>query len=315
MPLNGAVFCSQGLGDGLIFFQVANNLRLNGFETKAYHDFLDELQNSIPFPIEKFPKMEEMEQILSQLDLVIINSDSSERCKFLIALAKKLKPKQNWVLHATTCKGKNLPGDYYLDPSRTMVENLKNFCEKALKLKASTKENGLELFQKEKLTFRKNLQRVAIHPSSADPKRNWPLKKFLHLASLLKSRGYESFFILSHKERAFFVQEIEKEGFAAPEFTSLQEMANFLYESGFFIGNDSGIGHLASALKIPTLTIFSKKRKEKFWLPDWGLSKKVSAYALLPNIKHLRLQDKYWKNLLPVFKVYRAFMSLEQASL
>jgi len=259
--------------------------------------------------------MEDMEKVLSQQDLVIINNDSSERCQFLVSLAKKLKPKQNWVLHATTCKGKNLPGDYYLDPSLTMVDNLKNFCDKALKLKVSTKENGLDLFQKDQLVFRKNLKRIAIHPSSADPKRNWPLKKFIHLAVSLKNRGYESFFILSQKERPAFVKALDIAGFPAPDFSSLKEIAGFLYESGFFIGNDSGIGHLASALKIPTLTIFATKRKEIFWRPGWGLSRKVAPYSLLPNIKHLRLQEKYWQNLLPVFKVYREFIKLERASL
>ena len=61
-----------------------------------------------------------------------------------------------------------------------------------------------------------------------------------------------------------------------PIFSSLEELTSFLYESAFFIGNDSGPGHVASALNIPTLTIGQTKdlidNSFELWTNDFYLT-------------------------------------------
>ena len=56
---------------------------------------------------------------------------------------------------------------------------------------------------------------------------------------------------------------------AAPHFANLHELACCVYESGWFIGNDSGIGHLASNLGIPSLSLFRRRRVAERWRPAW----------------------------------------------
>ncbi len=316
MPLKAAIFCSQGLGDGLIFFIVANNLQANGFEVVAYHDFLSQMQPFFPFSIQPFPPTKSIKKTVLENDLIIINSNSTEKSKLVVDLAKKYQPGKSWVLHATTCKGKNLPGDFYLNPTLTMAENLKIFCQSALHLKTAIKENGFacpvnnQKFQN--LKFRKYKNRIVFHPSSTNVKKNWPLKKFLKLAEILKTQKYDVFFILKAQEKPFFISEIIKNGFQAPCFQNLKEMVCFLYESAFCIGNDSGIGHLASNLGLPVVTIFADSRKKIFWRPDWSLVTIAAPFSFLPNIKYLRLKEKYWDKMVPVFKVFNSFKQLEK---
>ena len=75
------------------------------------------------------------------------------------------------------------------------------------------------------------------------------------------------------------------------------------------LGNDSGIGHLASSLKIPTLTIFATKRKEILWKPNYITGITVSSWPLI-NIKGLRLREKFWKKTISVKKVIHNFNKL-----
>ena len=65
--------------------------------------------------------------------------------------------------------------------------------------------------------------------------RNWPQEKFLKIAYLLKESGYDPVFIpgKGNEEWKRFNLKIE-------EFDTLDSLSNYLYESGFFIGNDSG---------------------------------------------------------------------------
>lgn len=38
------------------------------------------------------------------------------------------------------------------------------------------------------------------------------------------------------------------DAFLIPHFSNVRELAAYLYESGYIIGSDSGVGHLAAAL-------------------------------------------------------------------
>ncbi|MFA5250002.1 MAG: glycosyltransferase family 9 protein [Parachlamydiales bacterium] len=322
-----ALFCSHGLGDGLLFLTLANNLKQNGFAVTAYHDFLGEIQDCLEVLVQKFPPEEELAGLISSLDLIVINGDSSPRSQKLAALAKTLKPASSWVLHATTCKGKvaELPGDYYLDSRRSLVDNLLVFSREVLGLKKVVRDNCLRL-PKEKLLpealkeaavkVKKNFFKqplAALHAVSKDAEKNWPLKKFLCLAQKLEQRGYAVAFLFSREERTKWAGPIEKAGFFVPALASLREMVFFLHQAAFFIGNDSGLGHLAAALKVPVLSIFSTRRKEKFWRPERQIGRSVVPFLLLPNCKGFRLQEKFWKFLLPVFKVLSSFRLLEKS--
>ena len=98
----------------------------------------------------------------------------------------------------------------------------------------------------------------------------------------------------------------------APHFKSLKEVAAFLYESGYLIGNDSGLGHLASNLNIPTLTISGNPKRVRLWRPDWALNHVVTIPFPLPNFKgiRMRVRENFWQHFIPVARTLKAFRKL-----
>ena len=111
---------------------------------------------------------------------------------------------------------------------------------------------------------------------------------------------------MTTKELAAWKQVIG-ERFPIKGFDTLDGCAAFLYESGYFIGNDSGGGHLASCLDIPTLSIHGRKGKARQWSPGWG---KVQVVTPVINLIGGSIRQHYWKYFLPVAKVERAFNRL-----
>jgi ADP-heptose:LPS heptosyltransferase len=74
--------------------------------------------------------------------------------------------------------------------------------------------------------------RLAIHPYSGSPSKNWPLENFQALARL------------------------EPFEWCHDRFDDLGELADWLSAARLFVGNDSGITHLAAAVGAPTLALF-----------------------------------------------------------
>lgn len=299
------VYTSKGLGDGLLFLIISNNLSKNGYEVDTFHPFLHNLDNWFKYTkIRPYPKDDNFD-FLNEYDLIIINSDYENLNKKLVRFAKEKHKDKAFELHPSTCKGKNPPiGDLKFDFKKTIKENLAIFCENDLNLSNVLSSNDITV--PSHLIYRKYPKRVAIHPSSNDLTKNWPKQKFLALYNNLKNKGFEPYFILMPFERQNFKSFSNEQIF---NFNNLQEIASFIYESGYFLGNDSGIAHLASNLKIPTLTIFATKRKQRFWSPSFHFDRSVVSWPLL-NIKGLRLREQYWKNTISSTRVFKNFNRL-----
>jgi len=88
-------------------------------------------------------------------------------------------------------------------------------------------------------------------------------------------------------------------------------LARFLYESGYLVGNDSGLGHLASALKVPTLTFCRRKTWANMWAPSFHKNIALTPSSWIPNIRGFRLRDRHWKKFITVSKAKRAFERLQ----
>ena len=100
----------------------------------------------------------------------------------------------------------------------------------------------------------------------------------------------------------------------SPQFLNLSDLAGFIYESGWMIGNDSGIGHLASCLGIKTLTIARNHKTSSFWRPSWSMGIVVHPPIWIPNIKGIRWRDKQWQKWISVGQAVRAFKHLINAN-
>lgn len=291
--MKACVFCSHGLGDGLLFLILSNNLQKNGYEVETFHPHLKEMQDWFPsLKIGPFKKMEK------EYDLIIINYDKRRVTQELIGYCKKRFPKKTWVLHLSTSICKKPLGDYVFNRNISVVENLVYFCKKELHLHHVERSNGIV---KKKII--KDRKKIIIHPFGNKERYHWPLKKYISLAKKFRQDGFKVFFIGSREEKKrFFVKDID-----FPHFSSLDEVASFIASSQYVIGNNSGIGHLASCLNIPTLILFSTRRQKQLWRPDWTKASFCLPSYLLPNVKFFRLKEKYWKNFISVSKIYKRF--------
>ena len=84
---------------------------------------------------------------------------------------------------------------------------------------------------------------VVIHPFSGSRRKNWPLSSYLELASYLPYP-------------VEWTAGPEEELSQAIRFSSLLDLARWIRGARLYIGNDSGITHLAAATGVPTLALF-----------------------------------------------------------
>jgi ADP-heptose:LPS heptosyltransferase len=100
---------------------------------------------------------------------------------------------------------------------------------------------------------------VVIQPGSGGQKKCWHLENFLAVAEELASRAIEVVFLLGPAELDRFSDAtIKKINSIARCLTdlSLTQVLGLLSRADGFVGNDSGITHLAAGLGIKTLAVF-----------------------------------------------------------
>lgn len=103
---------------------------------------------------------------------------------------------------------------------------------------------------------------VVIHPGSGSPMKNWPFEHFEVLATVLTRVGREVTWCLGPAERE---RGLMLEGHVLPEM-SLAELAGRLAAARLYLGNDSGITHLAAAVGCPTIAVFGPT-DPRVWAP------------------------------------------------
>lgn len=118
--------------------------------------------------------------------------------------------------------------------------------------------------------------RVILHPGSGSPMKNWPLRHFLEAAKHLAGAGRSAEFLVGPAEEKL-ADVVAKEGFPVRTFPELTGLADWLREAGGFIGNDSGVSHLAGFLGVPTVAVFGPSDPRQ-WRP-WGPSVSVVGPA------------------------------------
>lgn len=94
---------------------------------------------------------------------------------------------------------------------------------------------------------------VVIHPFSGSGRKNWPLASYRELANRLPLRPE---WTCGHEEQLP----------DAARFENLADLAAWLAGARLYIGNDSGITHLAAAAGVPTIAIFGPTSPDT-WAP------------------------------------------------
>jgi ADP-heptose:LPS heptosyltransferase len=267
-----AIVCSPGVGDALILHIAAYHLRKAGVDVSlSTPHFFGRWQPDYPLAD------------LASCDAIFLQHDNRPETQKIYTLGKPV-----YTFYGSHVPDKHRPlqagFDYVCDRNKTMVDNIVASLQALFSI-AATKDNGLKPLPG--LIHRRYKKRVAIHTTSGDPARNWPLPKFLQVADWLASEGYELAIL--------------------PSFPSLEDLLSFIYESGYFLGNDSGPGHIASCLKIPHLVIGRTEGHMRFWRPGWAPGEVITPPAWLPNWKGLRLRETHWKSFINPKRVIKTF--------
>jgi heptosyltransferase-2 len=123
---------------------------------------------------------------------------------------------------------------------------------------------------------------VAIHPFSAVVERGWPLENFAQLAAELAEKGFSPVILGGPGDRGRFEEArgLSRQRVAdlAGELT-IRQTAALLRKAGLFVGNDSGIMHVAAAAGVPVVALFGPQSPVKFG--PWGKKTKV-IYKAFP---------------------------------
>ncbi len=329
---NIAVVCAKGLGDGLLFLTLANNLALHGFSVTVYSNLLAQLRAWLPnYNVQVFPQAEQLESELDKYDLVISDAytvttagktreqlEQVSKKYVFMAMARfdsalsNYRPdlqqlvsdelKRAYLQPIVDCHAQVI---YELERGATMASNCAKLCREGFKLPGATLDCGLRLPNDSQLEI--NAKQVLIHPTSATKSKNWSANNFIKLARKLRKSGWKPVFSVSPAERPEWLQRLNNE-FELPELTTIKELAMLCYSSAYMIGNDSGTGHLCSCLGLPTLTIHRRKsRIPHRWRPGWARNRLVTP---ITNPRGPFKQN--WSLLIPVGRVYHAFCEFSQ---
>ena len=302
-----AILSATGIGDALLMMIAAHQLAEAGDEVTLFHDghpLISPLFNTKVtfdiYPTKAFSPY-------CQFDLVILENDNSKRAYQFFDIRQQFK--ESYVLfHKPSNMQKE--GDFLFDQNIPVAENIRRSLLKFLP--NPTLENGIRPLEK----ITKKPKQIAIHPSSNDKKRNWSISKFIALAKSLQRQGYDPIFTLSKSEAKLF-PEISDSGCKLLTFNNLLSLATFYAESSYFIGNDSGPGHIASNVKVPTLTLSGNPKHVAKWRPGFTRGKVVTVPFLLPNFKGMNfsLRDEHWQRFISTNRALRCFNELKRESL
>jgi ADP-heptose:LPS heptosyltransferase len=167
------------------------------------------------------------------------------------------------------------PEDFSAHASQWLLEQLKDHP-----IERAATEQILRSIADRGVGFTRNPGRdILIHPGSGSPAKCWPLGNFLELAAKFKGNGAGV---------RFMIGEVERERWSGGDFEQLKstgelrepksyaELLAELSTAATFVGNDSGPGHLAGIIGLPTVSIFTTTKPEQ-WQPLGPRVQAISA--------------------------------------
>lgn len=279
-----ALVYGSRIGDGIVGMTLTHNLILNGYHPVTFSDPISELASLFPScPVRPMQALD-----LEEFDVAI----------YPYACPIDSPPVPQGV-------------------KRVVFREHPFFCDviamRATFARACAELFGIGHFEPfcpittpwEKLQKERSTKRVVLHTTAHEPFREWGKRRFNRLAKKLKRMGYEPLYLVApHEKKAW-----EKSPFPLVSFDSLMDLAQCLAESAFFIGGDSGPGHLAALVGTPTLTLAYRKTVIKRWTPTGSLDDCILPLPILPSS---RLRARYWQTFLSPRRVARRFSGLSK---
>jgi heptosyltransferase-3 len=164
-----------------------------------------------------------------------------------------MKPPEDFAQHLT-----QFITQQFINQSGLSLENRTiRSSDTLIKATDADRDRGKELLEETDFDFSKKL--VVIQPGSGGQNKCWHIDNFLAVAEELGSKEIEVIFLLGPAELQRFnkaiIKDINRIGSCLKDLTLTQVLGLLSCADGY-IGNDSGITHLAAALGIRTLTVF-----------------------------------------------------------
>jgi ADP-heptose:LPS heptosyltransferase len=125
-----------------------------------------------------------------------------------------------------------------------------------------------------------------IHPAAAFATKQWATEKFARVAEQLAAQGLGVVVITAANE-AQLVDELKRNTeapLAAFTDLTLPEITALLSRARLFVGNDSGIAHMAAAVQTPSVVIFGSSNTAH-WRPWVSHATGVAAEVVLEEME------------------------------
>jgi lipopolysaccharide heptosyltransferase II len=118
--------------------------------------------------------------------------------------------------------------------------------------RVSTEEKLKSLQQDPELKF------ALFHPSAAFATKQWSTEKFALTAEFLSGKGLQVVAVTTKKEREILenLQKLSRVPVTVFDDLTLPEITVLASKAQLFVGNDSGIAHIAAAVNAPSIVIF-----------------------------------------------------------
>lgn len=325
-----ALVSFDSLGDSLLYIMMAENLRINGFDVTLFGNVGHALRSWFPqLSILPLPAPAELDAALTPYTLSLVSPPAALRSTWSPHSLQTMKEK--WVL---LCH--RAPETWQYDHHKRLSTQLSPeqlaalaglpSCSGPIRFREFTTESAVDItlsFMRERMLLSKQVRqvslsppkhlehrkfphRILVSPDSAGPaKKEWSPSGFLKLCGKLREAGYDPHIVVAPGNHERW-KALASGEFSTPLFPRLSDLADFIFESGALIANDSGNGHLASFLGIPVITIYRKRNPHFHWRPGWGPAKVVCPLTRLPWLG----EDALWRPFVGTGRILSALKEL-----
>ena len=108
---------------------------------------------------------------------------------------------------------------------------------------------------------------AVLHPIAASKTKEWSLEKYARVAEYLRDRGFSTIAVGTKAETSSLaaLQSLSQAPVHVLADLSLPELTALTSGAGLFVGNDSGVAHIAAAVKTPIVVVFGSSNRD-----HWG---------------------------------------------
>ena len=273
----------RDIGDNILCTPLINNLKYHLPETSisiltwSYSKAVFENNPHIDqlFDLAKDKPFKNITKILSQLnssnfDLVICTHSGKTASNLLLKIKTKYRINNYYRGRNKSYNLITPESDYY----RSSIERDLD-CLRSLGLESFDKKTQLFLSDSEVLSAKNNLitkginpnkKKVLVHPTAAVPIREWPLTRFNQLIQKLNNNDNIQPIVICAESEYLRVKSLLDDipGLIIFYQVTVHQMMAIINECDLVIDNDSSPSHIATALGIPTIVLFSQAIREIF---------------------------------------------------